>query len=269
MERIRAPKTLQMNTISTSDNRCENIDYTTKSLCKRKLLIDENGKEFCFYCSMIAGEDKKIKESAEKVLANKEVNKLMAAFQEKSLMNRDLAAASLKSYVPQHPSQQHALDMATKYVDSFDGVKGLILQGRPGLGKSHLASGIVKEIIQKKHTGLFISLPRLMTELKATYSKKSDLTEIEILSALQKVDLLVLDDLGVEMDGKKDEKTAWAKEKIYEVVDARIGLSTIYTTNFTVRELAEMYGERDFSRMVQYCEITKLEGQNYRLQKFK
>lgn len=268
MEPIQTSKVLQNTMISASSKRCTNIDIITNSLCKRKLLIDENGNEFCFYCSMIAEEDKEIKDSAEKELDNKDVNKLMSAFKKKSLMNKDLEKATLSSYKPENQTQINAHSKAIEFIDTFDSEKGLIFQGRPGVGKSHLAVSIVKEIIKKKKSGIFISLPRLMTELKATFNKNSELREIDILSALQKVELLVLDDLGVEIDGKTDKASAWAKEKVYEVIDSRVGVSTIYTTNFTAQELFEMYGERDFSRMIQYCEPVKVEGENKRFKNF-
>lgn len=267
MERIQMPEQLQRNIISVSDERCKNIDPVNKTECKRKLVI-KDGALYCFYCSVIAKEDLKVKDECDILIKNKEVNILLDAFKEKSLMNRDLEEATFESYFPQNDSQKQALINSIKYVDSFDNRKGILYFGSPGLGKSHLAASIVKEIIRKKHTGIFISLPRLMTELKATYSKKSELSEIELLSALQKVDLLVMDDLGVERDGKDDAST-WAKQKIYEIVDSRIGQATIYTTNYTGKELLQMYGERDFSRMVQDCSVIKLEGKNYRLKDFK
>lgn len=247
------------DTISTGDNRC--------SVCKRLYLIKE-GKEFCFYCEVIAKEDKKVSEEATKWVMNREVDELLTAFKKKSLMNKDLEEASLVSYSPQNETQKQALIKANEYIDGFDKKQGLVIQGKPGLGKSHLAAAIVKEIIKNKFTGIFISLPRLMTELKATYSKQSDLREVDILNGLQKVDLLVMDDLGVERDGK-DEASVWAKNKVYEIVDSRVGQATIYTTNFTAKELFTMYGERDFSRMVQYCSVVKVEGQNYRLRDFR
>ncbi|KQL21985.1 hypothetical protein AN957_19110 [Cytobacillus solani] len=249
---------MQRNTNSVSDNRC--------SSCSRKLLLKE-GKEYCFYCDLIAPEDKKIADEVNEWIENREVNELQEYFKGKSLMNRDLEEATLSGYDPQNDSQRLALEQAYQYIGTFNKRQGMLLQGRPGLGKSHLAAAIVKEIINQKHTGIFISLPRLMTELKATYGKNSSLKETDLLVALQKVDLLVMDDLGVERDGK-DEASSWAKQKIYEIVDSRIGQATIYTTNYTAKELLSMYGERDFSRMVQDCSILKLEGKNYRLRNF-
>lgn len=253
------PQHLQKNTILASDNRCHS--------CQRKFLL-KDGKEFCFHCEVIAPEDKKVSEQIGEWIQNREVDELLASFKNRSLMNKDLEEATLTTYSPQNESQKHALLKAYEYIKGFDKRKGMILQGRPGLGKSHLAASIVKELVKNKYTGIFISLPRLMTELKATYSTNSDLSELDVLTALQKVDLLVMDDLGVEWEKKKDQAFSWAQKKIYEVVDSRIGRATIYTTNFAGKDLLAMYGERDFSRMMQDCSIVKMDGNNYRLKDF-
>ncbi|MBN6886999.1 DNA replication protein DnaC [Cytobacillus horneckiae] len=260
MERIQMPQKLQMNTTSVSDIRCPN--------CSRQLVIKDN-REFCFYCEVIAPEDKKISAEVSEWVKNREINELLASFKENSLMNRDLEQATFDNYKPQNDSQANALTQAKDYVAEFDKTSGIVFQGRPGLGKSHIAAAISKEVIQKKYTSIFISLPRLMTELQATYNKNSQTTELELLKALQKVDLLILDDLGVERTQKEDNGFTWAKRKIYEIVDSRIGQATIYTTNFSGKELLQMYGERDFSRIVQNCQAIKIDGSNYRLQAFK
>ncbi|MED1406707.1 ATP-binding protein, partial [Bacillus mycoides] len=51
--------------------------------------------------------------------------------------------------------------------------------------------------------------------------------------------------------------------------DSRIGKSTLFTTNFDIDKLAEMYGERDFSRMMENAEVLEMYGDNYRLRNFK
>ncbi len=231
-------------------------------------MIGEDGKEFCFYCTTIAKEDAIVKEASELSIKNREVEELLSAFRKKSLMNVDLEQATFDTYQPQNDTQREALQVAKGYVETFDKRKRLLFQGKPGIGKSHIAASIVKEVIKQKNTGIFISVPRLMTELKATYNKNSSVTEIELLTALQKVDLLVMDDLGIDREGLTDSAAVWAKKKVYEIIDSRVGKATIYTTNFSGKELLQMYGERDFSRMVQDCKPVKLDGQNYRLKNF-
>lgn len=249
----------QANTISVSDERCPN--------CQRKLLLD-GGREFCFSCEEVAAEDQEIAQEASRWIRDRETNELLSVFKDRSLMNKDLEAATLNEYQPFTESQREAKLKAVEYIQTFDGTKGLILIGKPGLGKSHIAASIGKAMAGKKKTSLFISMPRLMTEIKATYNRTSDKTEADLLKGLQTVDLLVIDDLGAERAGADDQGSAWSKTKIFEIVDARIGMATIYTTNYTASELIKMYGERDFGRMVQNVDVMKLEGRDYRFRQF-
>ncbi|MGM9923066.1 MAG: ATP-binding protein, partial [Bacillus sp. (in: firmicutes)] len=105
--------------------------------------------------------------------------------------------------------------------------------------------------------------------LKSTYNKASEQTEEELLSHLERMDLLVLDDVGAEKTKKEDDEFSWAKSKMFEIIDSRIGKHTIYTTNFEHTELLKMYGERNFSRMMENTHVEKMNGENYRLRDFK
>ena len=89
------------------------------------------------------------------------------------------------------------------------------------------------------------------------------------MSLLAKVDVLIIDDFGAEFTEKDKEGVTWKQTKTNEIVDSRIGKSTLFTTNFTIDELAGMYGERDFSRMMENAEMLEMHGDNYRLRNFK
>src|SRR5690606_29425268 len=190
-------------------------------------------------------------------------------FKTDSLINEDLQEATFENYIPETPSQKEALKIAKDFVQNFDGKTGLVLAGRTGVGKSHLSVSISKEIIKKKHTCLFISIPRLMTLIKSTYRKDSERSEMDVLRAVQKVDLLIFDDLGAEREDSDDQGTAWSKQKIFEITDGRAGKSTIYTSNYSGAELIQMYGERDFGRMVKDCKAVTVSGDKYRLKHFR
>lgn len=247
------------NTISVSENRCP--------VCSKKYLIKDK-KEFCFHCTEIAVADKSISKEASSWIKNRETEEVLNVFKNHSLINKDLELAELNTFKPQNQSQQDALTKAREYVESFDGKSGFFFIGEPGRGKSHLAAGIAKELTLRKKTCIFISLPRLLTEIKSTYNKKSDVSEKDILKAMQNVDLLILDDVGAEKADEDERKGAWARGKTFEVLDSRLGKSNVITTNYRSKDLIKMYGERDFSRMVQNTVPVIIEGKNYRFQGF-
>ncbi|WP_218276450.1 hypothetical protein, partial [Pseudomonas sp. FW305-BF6] len=74
--------------------------------------------------------------------------------------------------------------------------------------------------------------------------------------------------IGTEYrNNKLENEESWAKKKLFEVIDSRAGKATIYTSNFTPNQLAKMYGERDYSRMIEDTTLIGMHGQNYRLKK--
>ncbi|WP_100372113.1 ATP-binding protein [Bacillus sp. FJAT-45037] len=194
--------------------------------------------------------------------------RLSQLFDQNSLVNRDLQLASFDSYKPDSKSQQLAFGCAQHYVREFtrDSPRNLILTGSFGVGKSHLALAVAKGLIDKGHSAIFVSVPKLLTKLKATYNKNSELAEDELLCLLEKVDCLVLDDIGAE--NGSSHSGSWSTSKIFEVLDRRMGKHTIFTTNLNGRELQEKVGARNFSRMMHQTEVVTLTGSDYRLRHF-
>ncbi len=261
-------KKITNGTILVSEKRCKKVNIITKQKCNRKIMI-KDGKEFCFDCDYIAKEDLVVKEKSEEMIRNRELNELLSIFKQESLINEDLEDATFDNYEPETDSQKKAFKMSKDYVEGFDKKKGLVFAGKSGVGKSHLSVAITKEIMKLKYTCLFISIPQLMTSIKSTYKRDSEKTEIDILNALQTVDLLIFDDLGAERENADDAGTAWAKQKIFEITDRRAGKATIYTSNYSGAQLMKMYGERDFGRMVKDCIPITVTGENFRLKQFR
>lgn len=255
---MKAIQTFSKNTISVSKERCPN--------CKRKYLF-KDGNEYCFHCDQIAKEDERVSKEVTSWIENRQFEETTKLFKDHSLLNSDLERATFNNYQPETESQSYALQEAKKYIDTFDGKSGLFFIGRPGVGKSHLSVSISKEALNRKITSIFISLPRLLTELKNTYNKNSQVSEKDLLKVIQNAELLVLDDVGAEKD-ENDAGTKWAKNKTFELLDSRLGKANVYTTNYDSRTLIKMYGERDFSRMVQNTKPIKIDGKNYRFKGF-
>lgn len=247
--------------ISHSDKRCEH--------CHKYLLI-ENDKEFCFYCNEIAKEDKRHAEEAVSNVKRIETERLKDVFVGQSLINNKLLKANFDNYSPNNESQEKAKRICERYANkfSFGNPQNLMLIGSYGVGKSHLAVSITKVVMDKKIPCLFISVPKLLTKIKSSYHKDSDITENQILKAIENIPLLVLDDIGAESDEDKENISSWAKSKLFEIVDSRVGKHTIYTTNLDNRKLIATYGERNASRMKEDTTDIYMDGNNYRMRDF-
>ncbi len=203
-------------------------------------------------------------------------------FNTDSLINERLKKCNFDNYEPVSEGLAKAKAICQRYANNFtkSNPKNLMMMGNYGTGKSHLAVSILKRVIERgleqkdPWTGVFISTPKLMTKLKATYNKNSKHSENELLEQLGSVDLLILDDVGTDYKRKQseaaeEEANHWATLKLFEVIDSRIGKHTVYTTNFSHVQLMDMYGEQKFSRMVEETTLIKVNGENYRLRAFK
>jgi len=106
--------------------------------------------------------------------------------------------------------------------------KGLLLMGRSGVGKTHLAVATLKELIRKGHAGLFCDYRELLKEIQASYNPASESTEMGILEPIRTVEILVLDDLGAS------KPSDWVRDIVGIVLNARYNerRTTIITTNY-------------------------------------
>lgn len=177
-----------------------------------------------------------------------------------SNVNASLRDATVNSYTPQNEYQTQAKNTAIEYVKTFslDEPKSLILQGSYGTGKSHLAYAIAKAIKQQGYSVAFMHIPMLMERIKATYNRNATETTDELVQLLSSIDLLVLDDVGVE-------NTEHTLNKLFSIVDNRVGKNNIFTTNFSDKELNQnMNWQRINSRMKQNARTVRVLGDDFR-----
>lgn len=205
--------------------------------------------------------DIKMAKESERIRKKLKNDKMKQFFDYYSLINNSLEHATLENYEPTSNELMAAKQTITNYIQEFDGTKNLLLVGNYGTGKSHLSVAVTKKLMEQGKECLFLSLPKLLTKIKETYNNKG-VTEDELLEAIQRVDLLVLDDIGAE------QQTEWATTKLFEIMDDRAGKATIYTTNLNSEKLRAQINERNFSRMMENTEIIKMNGRDYRRKEF-
>lgn len=268
-------------TSTESENSIFKTEVLETSICKCGQVYDSKiattvfGKRreinlgMCEDCSDKERERKYAEEQHQKW-----VKQAMDNFDQSSLINPKLKQATFEIYEPTSEELAKAKSICQRYATNFDinNPVNLLLIGNYGTGKSHLAVSVAKTLINEKSRNcLFISTPKLLTKLRSTYNRNSKESEGEIIDHLSRVSLLVLDDIGSEQAKPTNEHNEqnWATSKIFEIMDNRIGKHTIFTTNFTVEELQERVGGRNFSRMMENTHVIKMYGDDYRLRNFK
>src|SRR5262245_20889240 len=139
------------------------------------------------------------------------------------------ARAELSTFEHDMDTQRHAWQKAAAFVDAFPVVdRGLLLFGPHGVGKTHLAVGILKACVRSKGArAYFFETRELLRLVRDTYNRSVEETEMEVLKPLLEADLLVLDDLGAERTSE------WVQETLGLVVNTRYNARrpTVFTSN--------------------------------------
>ncbi|MGQ9675758.1 MAG: ATP-binding protein [Chloroflexota bacterium] len=151
-----------------------------------------------------------------------------------------------------------AYEEALKFAKNPNG--WLILTGRCGTGKTHLAAAIANKVIQEQQFQTFFTVvPDLLDHLRSTFGPSSEISYDELFEKVRSTPLIILDDLGTE------NATPWAREKLYQIINHRYnyGLPTVITMNRNLEEI----DERIRSRMqdTSLCVLIHIQAADYRL----
>ena len=136
-------------------------------------------------------------------------------------------------------------DTCRKYAQNFSlNSKNLIFFGGAGLGKTHLSLAITNVVINKGFNVCYGTSQNICDDLHSEQFGRTEnisYTKNQVLGC----DLLVLDDLGTEIDNQYSIAT------IYNIVNSRLlaGRPTIISTNYTFSKLEEKYDKRITSRL--------------------
>jgi len=179
---------------------------------------------------------------------------------------------TLANYVVYNEQLEKALQYCSRLAERFPVVeKGVLLQGLPGVGKTHLAVATLLQMIRTRGArGLFYDTRDLLRVIRATYDPVNRTAEMDVLGPVMRADVLVLDDLGAEKTSE------WVEETLNLIVNTRYNerRATIFTSNYPdlppdsnqgVITLHDRIGFRMRSRLHEMCDFLDLEGADYRM----
>jgi DNA replication protein DnaC len=186
------------------------------------------------------------------------------------------------------PSLSMALIATRRFAENYPletGGRGLLFTGSIGAGKTHLAVGLLRELIEQRGAvGVFCDYRDLLKQIQNSYNPQVATTELEILRPIFEAEVLVLDELGAV------KPTDWVWDTVAHVLNTRYNdkRTTIITTNYAnlasalVRSqaydapqkmsanarmeetLGDRIGDRMHSRLQEMCITVAMHGEDFR-----
>ena len=154
-------------------------------------------------------------------------------------------------------NQLHRLAEGT-FIKKFE---NLLITGSTGTGKSFIASAIGHQACQMGFKVLYANTIKLMAQLKMA---KADGSSIKEMNRLEKQDLLILDDFGIQPFDHQ------SRSQLMEIIEDRHGKrSTIITSQLPIKQWYEVIGEETIAdaildRVVHNAHRIELKGESLR-----
>lgn len=146
--------------------------------------------------------------------------------------------------------QRRVWDVVRAYCTGMDDVlqvgRCLVFFGAPGTGKTHLACGIVRHVVEKGGTALYTTALDAVGRIRATWDKSSRTeTEEEAMGSLVTSDILVIDEMGRQTD------TAHEREMLFRIIDRRYAnlRPVVLVSNLSREKLRDFLGTALIDRL--------------------
>lgn len=154
-------------------------------------------------------------------------------------------SCTFDNYRVECEGQSKALIQAKSYASGFGvGFTSFVFSGGYGTGKNHLAAAMGNYLIGKGKSVLVVTIPELMMRIRETYGD-SETSEARLMKDLCDVDLLILDEVGVQRENRHEFIV------LNQIIDRRLSsLKPVgMLTNLTNHEMKTVVGERIMDRL--------------------
>jgi DNA replication protein DnaC len=166
------------------------------------------------------------------------------------------------TYVSDTDAKRAALDTAQEFVENFPANLSsgatLIFSGKPGTGKSHLASAILQAL--QPRDVRYITCLDMVRAVRNSWRRDSETSETEVLRYFEELDLLVVDEIGMQY-GTDGEQTV-----VFDVIDRRYRemRPLILLTNQGKDGLRQFVGDRSYDRLRETSKWVSFDWDSYR-----
>ena len=170
---------------------------------------------------------------------------------------------------------------ASKFVDEYPTDEGLLFIGTTGVGKTHLAVAVLRELMIRKGVEcLFYDFHDLLKAIRDSYNPVSQASELSVLQPVLDVEVLLLDELAAS------NPSDWVKETLQHIINTRYNQKKV-TLITTTLPFGEAPGRREVrapsgetipdiertlnqlgatlrSRLYEMCRLVEMNSDDYR-----
>ena len=181
------------------------------------------------------------------------------AAKERERIQRKLGAAliphrfigkSFADYKADTAAQKKALNTCQEYAQNFrahfDAGRCLLLLGKPGTGKTHLAAAIANQIVTTtKATAIYRTVGGILQHIKGSYDRESGYSEREAFESYAQTNLLIIDEVGAT------KATEFELATLFTIINSRYEqmMPTVIISNLPPKALPDALGERCVDRL--------------------
>lgn len=169
------------------------------------------------------------------------------------------------SYYPEasRPQMTKIKNKCVEYASTFSkDSDSLLFVGTTGLGKTHLSSAIARGVLDRGYSVAYDSAQNIISSFEKERFAR-DASSAHLTDKYMDADLLIIDDLGAEVQSKS------SVSYFYTLINTRIVAMkpTIISTNLTPKQLTNQYEERIVSRLFGEYRVFLFEGEDIRKRK--
>ena len=181
------------------------------------------------------------------------------ARQERDRIQKKLGAAMIPhrfvsktfaDYRAESEGQKKALSVCREYADNFrthfDAGRCLLLLGKPGTGKTHLAAAIANQLVTTTAaTAIYRTVGGILQHIKGSFDRESGYSEREAFDSYANAHLLIIDEVGAS------KPTEFELATLFQIINARYEelMPTVIISNLPPKSLPEALGERCVDRL--------------------
>lgn len=188
---------------------------------------------------------------------------------EKLILKQNFENFSLSYYTDENKeNMKNTLKEAKKFAKNFskENMSNILYMGMTGLGKTHLSTSIAKVVMDNGYDVIYETAQNIFTDIETDRFNRTERDSSEFISSkYYDCDLLIIDDLGTEIDNK------YNISAMYHLINSRLvnDKSTIINTNLSIDDFRDRYEDRITSRIVGEYKIYLFKGTDVRYQKVK